>query len=291
MTTEKLKNTVNKLSAVLLREFEFNGIKISVNYAARAKHGKNWIIAPHCHPWFEFNYVSKGSVYTTIDGREFLVCGGMSYIIPPGIVHSHRNNNTGDDGICIRFSLDSAHADRICKDALSAIAAPHPCAFNSHIDRLNLSGDVCGIQAEFVSWIMHTANTWITPDKSAGINSKNILSHQVILYLEEYHNTKIKVGDIANAVNMSYRSLSRKFMAETGMTISDKITEIRIRRAKYLLLATKMPLYDIAAEVGYENEFYFSKKFKQAEKISPAVYRRNGIKTNKTIDTAYRNGI
>lgn len=280
MTVKKIKYTVDKLSSVLMRQFEFNGIKITLSYAARAKHSKNWIIAPHYHPWFEFNYVTKGSVYTTIDKNEFLVSPGMSYLIPPGVVHSHRNNKTGDDGICIRFSVEDTGKNTLCKDALNALKTPFPFPFNSKMDKLNLNGSLCTIQAEFVSWLMHMADLHINTEIIAETNQKNILSHQVTLYLEEYHNTKIKVQDIANAVNLSYRTLSRNFKSETGMTIFDKLTEIRISKAKYLLLTTKMPIYDIATAVGYENEFYFSKKFKQQENISPHKYRTNSYGGN-----------
>ncbi len=36
-----------------------------------------------------------------------------------------------------------------------------------------------------------------------------------------------------------------------------------------------MTVYDIAAAVGYENEFYFGRKFKQKEHVSPLKYRKN----------------
>ena len=74
-------------------------------------------------------------------------------------------------------------------------------------------------------------------------------------------------------MNTSYRTLSRKFTAETGMSISDKLTEIRLEKAKELLISTKLSMYDIASLSGYENEFYFSRIFKQKEKISPKAYR------------------
>lgn len=94
------------------------------------------------------------------------------------------------------------------------------------------------------------------------------------MYLNEYYQTKISEQELAEALNVSYRSMARKFKAETGLTVSEKLAEIRLNHAKRSLLSTRLPLYDIAVSCGYDNEFYFSKKFKQKEKLTPSEYRR-----------------
>ena len=78
MNLKKINEIINNLSIITLKPFEFNRIHINVNCVLRAKHPKTWTNATHYHPWFEFKYVSKGSVYTTINGTEFLVSSGES---------------------------------------------------------------------------------------------------------------------------------------------------------------------------------------------------------------------
>lgn len=269
MTAAQLKNFADKLSVILMQDFEFNGIKIQLNYSARANHSKNWVIASHYHPWFEFNYVSKGSLYTTIKGKEFLINAGYSYIIPPGAAHSHRNNGCGDDGICIRFRLDADESDSVVK----TLSAPYAMPFKSNIEKLDLSGGITSIQAEFTAWLMHIYEMLGT-EKTEIAPVKYTFAAQVILYLEEYYKEKIRFSDIAAAMNTSYRTLSRNFTAETGMSVSDKLTQIRLGKAKELLVSTQLPMYDIAALSGYENEFYFSRIFKLKEHMPPKDYRK-----------------
>ncbi len=268
MTTAKIKKIADGLGNIVMRPFEFNGMRIEVNYAQRAKHPKNWVIAEHYHPWFEFNYVSCGSLFTNINGSELLINAGDSYIIPPGVPHSHRHNMTGDDGICIRFSIAADDDNDIAK----VLCAPHAAPFESHIERIKLHGGIYRIQAEFTTWLMRMYDLWCTdvPQPSA----VNTFAAQVILYLEEYYGD-VRVENIANAMNVSYRTLARKFEAETGMSVSDKLTEIRLTHAKRLLLSTDMNMYDIARRCGYENEFYFSKRFKQKISVSPREYRKS----------------
>lgn len=269
MNLKKLRFISEKLSMIIMQSFEFNGLKVTLNDVIRAKHAKNWIILPHHHPWFEFNYVAKGSLFTTINGEEFFITSGESYIIPPGITHSHRNNKTGDDGICIRFGLSAEKNNPI----LNALMIPHAQPFISNIDKMNLQGGIYSIQAEFISWLMHLyENNFNAVLPSVAV--QNTFAAQVTLYLKEYFRTKIKAEDIANALNTSYRTLARKFNSETGTTISETLLKIRLDHAKQLLTSSNLPIYIIAAESGFEDEFYFSKCFKQKEKIPPSAYRK-----------------
>ena len=274
MTLRKIKSITNGLAPTVMRRFEFNGAVITVNYAARAKHTKNWDVKPHYHPWFEFNYVSKGSACITIDNTEFSADAGMSYLIPPGVVHSNRSSS-GDDGICIRFSIDFSNVLGEYSDLFSALCEPRTCAFDSGIEKVNPSGNVCAVQAEFAAWLMRIAGGHADFSRLESTDADMIITNQVKVYLEEYYASKISVENISSALNMSYRTLRKKLKNECGRSVSDILSEIRIDRAKRLLLTTDMTVYDIAAAVGYENEFYFSRKFKQSEHVSPLKYRKN----------------
>lgn len=91
---------------------------------------------------------------------------------------------------------------------------------------------------------------------------------------------KIRVAEVANALNTPVRTLSRKFLAQTGMTVTEKLTSIRIEHAKRLLISTECSMYEIAEQCGFENEFYFSKIFRQKENITPSRYRKQYTPTD-----------
>ena len=273
MTTAKIKELQERFRPLLFQPFEFNGTGIELNYAARARHPKTWVIHPHFHPWFEFNYVAKGSVYTKIEDQEFLVEAGQSYLVAPGVVHAHRHNNTGDDGICIRFSLEADPQKEQAVQLYTELSRCRAYPFDSAVEQMPVSDGIYGTKAAFMTWLMRLYDNWSGSPDETETKAVNSVSSQVELYLKEYYQTKIQVEDIANALNISYRSLARQFKAESGVTISDKLTELRLNAAKQLLTDSNMPLYDVAAAVGYENEFYFSNIFKKNEGISPSRYR------------------
>ena len=60
-----------------------------------------------------------------------------------------------------------------------------------------------------------------------------------------------------------------------GKTYIEFLTELRIKRAKELLMGTSLKIYNIAEMVGYENPTYFNYLFKQNTGISPGQFRKN----------------
>ena len=68
-------------------------------------------------------------------------------------------------------------------------------------------------------------------------------------------------------------SLSRLFSQKTNNTFSETLTFLRIQEAKRLLRKTRMPVAEIAAQVGYADVKYFYKQFKRATGETPASYR------------------
>ena len=275
MTLKKINLIANALSTLVMHPFEFGGITAQISCAFRARHSESWQCGAHCHPWFEFNFVSKGMMYTTLDGKEFAVNAGDAYIIPPWVVHSHRHDGCGDDGLCIRFSLNAPDTGIPLGEVLAALSAPHAEVFAHRLDRFAEGGDIYCMQAEFAAWLLRIASNWYYSGSSiAPASAPKTLSRQVMLYLKESFRSKVRTTEIANALNISYRTLSRGFSAETGMTVTEALTKLRIDEAKRLLQQSDMPLYAIAAAVGYENEFYFSRRFMEQEKISPAAYKK-----------------
>ncbi|MFC4099348.1 response regulator [Paenibacillus xanthanilyticus] len=86
---------------------------------------------------------------------------------------------------------------------------------------------------------------------------------------------------IANHVYLNPDYLARLFKRETGLSITDYLTEARIQLAQKLLVQTELPVSTIAERSGIPNFSYFSKQFKRNTQMSPLEYRqlrRNGYR-------------
>ena len=90
-------------------------------------------------------------------------------------------------------------------------------------------------------------------------------------------NTDLNVNDIAHELGMSRVQLYRKVKALLGFSINDYLVNVRLRKAKYLLLNTDRSVADIALEVGFSSPAYFSTIFKNKMGQSPSDFKSNRI--------------
>lgn len=78
----------------------------------------------------------------------------------------------------------------------------------------------------------------------------------------------------ADRIGVSENYLSRLVKQSTGRSVGAWIDIVRIQRAKRLLYSTSLPIIDIAASVGIEDQSYFSRLFKKETSLTPSAFRK-----------------
>lgn len=98
---------------------------------------------------------------------------------------------------------------------------------------------------------------------------------QTISYIQENYQQEMSLAALASMANIGVRQYSHIFKQITGCTPISYLQQIRIKNAKQLMRSFSCDMQSIARQVGYKDEFYFSRKFKQLEGVSPTAYLRN----------------
>jgi AraC-like DNA-binding protein len=93
--------------------------------------------------------------------------------------------------------------------------------------------------------------------------------------IEANFKTKHSPGDYAEMLYMTARSLARITKSHFNKTLSSLINERIIIEAKRELYLTDKNIKEIAYELGYEDEYYFSRFFKVNTDVSPQTYRES----------------
>ncbi|KHD85356.1 AraC family transcriptional regulator [Heyndrickxia ginsengihumi] len=93
------------------------------------------------------------------------------------------------------------------------------------------------------------------------------------LYIESQLHRPLSIKTLAAMARISPKYYSSLFKKEYGVSVSEYITTLRVNKAKRLLIKGTETLYEIAKQVGYKDEFYLSRKFKQIVGIAPSIYR------------------
>ncbi|BFH14228.1 helix-turn-helix domain-containing protein [Paenibacillus melissococcoides] len=79
-------------------------------------------------------------------------------------------------------------------------------------------------------------------------------------------------AEMARLPQWQYTALFREL---TGKKPLDYVTELRINRSKQLLIASQDPLREIARQVGFSDEYYFNRRFRQTTGVTPRQYARS----------------
>ena len=88
-------------------------------------------------------------------------------------------------------------------------------------------------------------------------------------------NEDISVGEVAKACAVSESGLRRIFKEQTGITPTEYRTQVKLKRAAYLLESTELSVNEISERLNFFDAAYFCKVFRRRIGITPREYRQN----------------
>lgn len=100
---------------------------------------------------------------------------------------------------------------------------------------------------------------------------------QSINFMIEHLTKKLKLDEIATETGLSASHYSRLFQNRTGHSPIDYFIQLKIQRACRLLDNSGWMIADVAREMGFDDQFYFSRVFRKVMGMSPREYRKRGV--------------
>ena len=95
----------------------------------------------------------------------------------------------------------------------------------------------------------------------------------VIIYVNAHYMDKLTLDGIADYVGLNREYLSRLFSKETGTGLFQYINEVRMKRAGEMIRSNKQVyIKEVAAAVGFDDPYFFSRKFKDFYGKTPSEY-------------------
>jgi AraC family transcriptional regulator len=93
-------------------------------------------------------------------------------------------------------------------------------------------------------------------------------------FLEATNHHRVTLAELADVARLSPFHFSRAFRAATGLPPHRYQMRLCVERAKVLLEGSDKPISEVAVEVGYANQSYFTQLFQAEVGTTPARYRR-----------------
>lgn len=101
-------------------------------------------------------------------------------------------------------------------------------------------------------------------------------------YLQEYLAEDLSLSVLAEEFHLNPQYISQLFKNEIGVSFLAYLTNIRMEKAKKLLLSTSLSITVVADQSGYGDYRVFTKVFKKSEGITPSQYRRDFLEETGT---------
>lgn len=94
----------------------------------------------------------------------------------------------------------------------------------------------------------------------------------ILRYLDQNYEKDLSLKKIAEHFHLNASYISQLIRSETGLTYTQYVTELRMNKAKELLKTTSLSLAEVSEAVGFNDYFYFIKKFKKEVGVTPGKY-------------------
>lgn len=95
---------------------------------------------------------------------------------------------------------------------------------------------------------------------------------KIIQYMHQNISAKVTLPELSKLVHMAPAYMSRAFKETTGYTIIEYFNKLKIDKSKELLIEGNKKVKEVAQELGFADEFYFSRMFKKYEGITPSQF-------------------
>lgn len=119
---------------------------------------------------------------------------------------------------------------------------------------------------------MLTIGEW-PPQQAMHIQQTTDYMAMIELFLQDNLERRLTLNDVAAHMGMSRRTLTRLVRHNKGMSIMDRLLNLRMVRAAQLLLDSELPICEIAEQVGIGEPSYFNRCFRKYYRTTPQTYR------------------
>jgi two-component system response regulator YesN len=147
----------------------------------------------------------------------------------------------------------------------------------AYVDKVMHIGD----QQDLCAWISTALNEFIELVYASQDARKVRQITPAISYIDANYDKPLTLEEIARVSHLSASRLAHVFKEQMGITVIEYLTSVRIERAKQLLLATDQNCTEICFQVGYNNQSYFTRTFKDLVGIPPREFRKRNKRREK----------
>ena len=227
-----------------------------------------------CSPFSRLYYVDGGLALLRTPSGELCLEPGKVYLIPAGLTYDYEGtpsvsklffhvNLFKPDGYDLMLDFHEVGVLDYSKDDTASLNKLY--AADSFTAAVLLKSAVTDTLARMI--------------RKYGIGAQDTgtvspLVQGAMNYIQKHLSVKLNTAEVADHVFVSVSTLSKAFKAQTGRTVGAYIDDLVMYSAQRALLHTDLALGVVSEQLGFCDQFYFSRYFKRRCGESPLRYRK-----------------
>jgi AraC-like DNA-binding protein/mannose-6-phosphate isomerase-like protein (cupin superfamily) len=254
---------------------------------------------PHRHDFFEVLYLQRGSGYHVIDANKYEIKPPCVFFMSPGQAHKLELSND-IEGFIFIFTSDFYLLNRSNQNSLIefpffyTIHQDNPPLllenesdirflenlFRQSIAEISRPGDYfLEMLRSILDLILTTcAARYQVTENMMNKGKGQILVKRFFHLVEENHQKNLSLSDYSGMIGVTPNHLTQTVKLLTGKTSSQIIKAKQLLEIKRLLVHTNLSVSEIANQLNFEDQSYFTKFFKRETGITPIQYRSDSFK-------------
>ena len=238
----------------------------------------SYYIRRELSPCFIIEYIVSGHGYLEINGEKYKLNPGDAYVIHPGDTCVYYADKTDPyKKYWINFSAEFFFSEMLKAYDINdrVFRGMDLSGFFEELFKLEYISDTNDelfipasklIFGAIIEMVQHKENNTVTTGRD--------IAYQVRGMLYKSTSKHITIDDIAKKLYRSKNDITRQFKRKYSVTPHNYLLDMRIRRAKNMLINSKKSLAEIANHLCFSSEFHFSNTFKKRVGVSPSEFRK-----------------
>ncbi len=220
----------------------------------------------------------RGSGWVEAAGERTTVGPGQVVLIPPGIAH-HYEADDDDPWTLWWFHVEGRLVAEWCRLA-GLRSAPSVRDLDDPAEAAGLVQEILTrlrtdttsaniLAAAGVAWHLLTLLLIHRARPSSSVDA----IESAAAYLREHYASAMTVAQVAARTSLSTSHFAALFRDRIGQSVHSYIVDVRMSKAREMLDLSSASIGDVAAAVGYDDPFYFSRQFRKTHGMTPTAYR------------------
>ncbi len=249
---------------------------------------------PTLRPYHLIHFVTEGEGKLEIRQEEYKVQAGDAFFIPAEQI-AYYESSVSKPWTYSWIGFTGTQAKNIAKELLEL--SEHQFVLHgldvekyrkvikrgAELEEVSMASHYLGN-----SVLCHIVGLLIEDCQKKGYNRQEfVLADEVKFYLDSKFSENMQMQEIASAFHIHPNYMNQIFKGKFGISPKKYLMNLKVEKAKSMLVSTKLPVLLISASLGFADQLSFSRTFKGKVGVSPTEYRMS--RTDKQAATRLYN--